>query len=56
MVRTFGQLDVNYANIGGSNSINVGSSIDTSGISGQSFATNVAGIVYPEFLFIQWGG
>src|SRR6516225_8001735 len=56
VVRTFGQLDVNYANIGGANSVNVGSSIDTSGISGQSFATNVAGIVYPEFVFIQWGG
>jgi Porin subfamily len=56
VVRTFGQLDVNGANIGAANSINVGSSIDPSGISGQSFSTNVAGIVYPEFLFIQWGG
>ena len=56
VVRTFGQLDMNYGNIGVSNSINVGSSIDPSGISGQSTTTNVAGLVYPEYLFIQWAG
>jgi hypothetical protein len=56
VVRTFGQLDMNYGNIGAGNSINVGSSIDTSGISGQSTTTNLAGLVYPEYLFIQWAG
>ena len=56
VVRTFGQLDVNYGNIGATSSINVGSSIDPSGISGQSLTSNLAGLVYPEFLFIQWGG
>jgi hypothetical protein len=56
VVRTFGQLDVNYGNIGATSSINVGSSIDPSGISGQSTTTNVAGLVYPEYLFIQWAG
>src|SRR3974390_931860 len=56
VVRTFGQLDMNYGNIGAGNSINVGSSIDVAGIGGQSTTTNVAGLVYPEFLFIQWAG
>jgi len=56
VVRTFGQLDVNYGNIGAVSSINVGSSIDPSGIAGQSFTTNLAGLVFPENLFIQWAG
>jgi hypothetical protein len=47
---------MNYGNIGAGNSINVGSSIDTAGISGQSTTTNVAGLVYPEYLFIQFAG
>ena len=55
-MRTFGQLDVNYGNIGAVSSINVGSSIDPSGIAGQSFTTNLAGLVFPENLFIQWAG
>ena len=56
VVRTFGQLSVNYGNIGAASSINVGSSIDPSGIAGQSFTTNLAGLVFPENLFIQWAG
>src|SRR6516162_8738394 len=56
VVRTFGQLDMNYGNIGATSSINIGSSIDPSGIGGQSTTTNLAGLVYPEYLFIQWAG
>jgi hypothetical protein len=48
------QLDMNYGNIGAVSSINVGSSIDPSGIAGQSFTTNLTGLVFPEFLFVQW--
>jgi hypothetical protein len=56
VVRTFGQLDMNYGNIGSTSSINIGSSIDPAGLGGQVLGVTNTGAVYPEYLFLQFAG
>jgi hypothetical protein len=56
VVRTFGQLDMNYGNIGATSSINVGSSIDVAALGGQVLGVTNTGAVYPEYLFLQFAG
>jgi hypothetical protein len=56
VVRTFGQLDMNYGNIGATSSINVGSSIEAAALGGQVLGVTNTGAVYPEFLFLQFAG
>jgi hypothetical protein len=56
VVRTFGQLDMNYGTIGAVSSINVGSSIEPSALGGQIIGINQTGLVFPEFLFLQFAG
>jgi hypothetical protein len=56
VVRTFSQLDMNYATIGATSSINVGSSIEAGALGGQNSTTLFTGLVYPEFLFLQFAG
>jgi hypothetical protein len=56
VVRTFGQLDINFGTLGATSSINVGSSIEPAAFGGQISTVNNGGLVFPENLFIQWAG
>jgi hypothetical protein len=56
VVRTFGQLDMNFGTLGAIGSINVGSSIEPASFGGQVSTVNNGGLVFPEFLFVQFAG
>jgi hypothetical protein len=56
VVRTFGQLDINFGTLGATSSINVGSSIEPAAFGGQISTVNNGGLVFPEYLLVQFAG